>query len=563
MGTEKKMKSFISFDSFFSEEVTYRRKGWVNVNGKMVLAAFRGRSIRPYHDEMVAKNPTKFASGKTIEKRFAELYGFELGDDESDSMWNDIKSGEVDRDSTLDGIMNSLGWFRVVFDEAICSIETNNKMQAQKVAAVVNKKLDFDKQIGWIQIYERGSLDRDPVTITNADDFETYARTGRVPQRTKIGATMAMFRGESVSEQIVKGELIKGWMTPRGKLVVYPRNSKQEYHLQILTQLIPYEKMRPHMGEFIGSEHLKFIEKMQKDGTSDFKDEQIKELVEREYQRVYKMWATGRVDSDRNVEGKFVDMGWVKIVIDRNQYGMSAIEGSDRQVLKCAKKLDKMFGGWEGFGTKSMMISSKTSVSRIGSAIRDSAGWDHYLKTGQVRRQTEIGRKMSQFREQMDPREHVKKKGDKYVVVAKSGKISAEFDNKKDAEDYAVKNHKKIMKEKYQFLLPDYPEQIASDQDEGEWAMGDPEVPIKWTGDHKKVYKDVMKDRKKKNPKYKEPEKTMLEAWSERYKRRIDCSNPRGFSQRAHCAGRRKRTYEDVGGVKYGFSDYFTIQVRR
>jgi len=30
------------------------------------------------------------------------------------------------------------------------------------------------------------------------------------------------------------------------------------------------------------------------------------------------------------------------------------------------------------------------------------------------------------------------------------------------------------------------------------------------------------------------------EKWSQKYKRSIDCSNPRGFSQKAHCAGRKK-----------------------
>ena len=30
------------------------------------------------------------------------------------------------------------------------------------------------------------------------------------------------------------------------------------------------------------------------------------------------------------------------------------------------------------------------------------------------------------------------------------------------------------------------------------------------------------------------------EKWSEKYKRSINCSNPQGFSQRAHCAGRKK-----------------------
>lgn len=34
---------------------------------------------------------------------------------------------------------------------------------------------------------------------------------------------------------------------------------------------------------------------------------------------------------------------------------------------------------------------------------------------------------------------------------------------------------------------------------------------------------------------------SILEKWSKKYKKSIDCSNPKGFSQKAHCAGRRKR----------------------
>ena len=33
----------------------------------------------------------------------------------------------------------------------------------------------------------------------------------------------------------------------------------------------------------------------------------------------------------------------------------------------------------------------------------------------------------------------------------------------------------------------------------------------------------------------------MNEEWSNDYKKSIDCSNPKGFSQKAHCAGRKKR----------------------
>ena len=28
--------------------------------------------------------------------------------------------------------------------------------------------------------------------------------------------------------------------------------------------------------------------------------------------------------------------------------------------------------------------------------------------------------------------------------------------------------------------------------------------------------------------------------WSDKYKSSIDCNNPKGFSQRAHCQGRKK-----------------------
>ena len=34
--------------------------------------------------------------------------------------------------------------------------------------------------------------------------------------------------------------------------------------------------------------------------------------------------------------------------------------------------------------------------------------------------------------------------------------------------------------------------------------------------------------------------KTVMEKWSAKYKKSIDCSNPKGFSQKAHCAGRKK-----------------------
>lgn len=53
------------------------------------------------------------------------------------------------------------------------------------------------------------------------------------------------------------------------------------------------------------------------------------------------------------------------------------------------------------------------------------------------------------------------------------------------------------------------------------------------------VYRSFINDMKEKT-------KNMKESWSAKYKRSIDCSNPKGFSQRAHCQGRKKRMKEDA-----------------
>jgi hypothetical protein len=43
------------------------------------------------------------------------------------------------------------------------------------------------------------------------------------------------------------------------------------------------------------------------------------------------------------------------------------------------------------------------------------------------------------------------------------------------------------------------------------------------------------------------------EKWSEKYKRSIDCNNPKGFSQKAHCQGRKKREQNEDSPAKKQF----------
>ena len=39
-------------------------------------------------------------------------------------------------------------------------------------------------------------------------------------------------------------------------------------------------------------------------------------------------------------------------------------------------------------------------------------------------------------------------------------------------------------------------------------------------------------------------------AWSDKYKKSIDCNNPKGFSQKAHCAGKKKKANENFADGK-------------
>jgi hypothetical protein len=52
----------------------------------------------------------------------------------------------------------------------------------------------------------------------------------------------------------------------------------------------------------------------------------------------------------------------------------------------------------------------------------------------------------------------------------------------------------------------------------------------------------IMREFNQQFPQYMELKPIMLEKWSKKYKKSINCSNPKGFSQKAHCAGRKKNT---------------------
>ena len=62
-----------------------------------------------------------------------------------------------------------------------------------------------------------------------------------------------------------------------------------------------------------------------------------------------------------------------------------------------------------------------------------------------------------------------------------------------------------------------------------------------YPGTYEQSTKEIRKKGVQKVPMIAFEEENLIEKWSEKYKRSIDCSHPKGFSQRAHCQGRKKK----------------------
>ena len=85
---------------------------------------------------------------------------------------------------------------------------------------------------------------------------------------------------------------------------------------------------------------------------------------------------------------------------------------------------------------------------------------------------------------EMDPKDHVSEKGDKFVVKNVKGDIVKEFETREEAENYAVENHDDLMQES-----PEQPNKPNSKlgSDEGEKKFKDKHVV-------KRTVEEVEKD---------------------------------------------------------------------
>ena len=75
---------------------------------------------------------------------------------------------------------------------------------------------------------------------------------------------------------------------------------------------------------------------------------------------------------------------------------------------------------------------------------------------------------------------------------------------------------------------------------------------LQWDKDNQEldlVSKTVMRKQDFKSSNRDFSVETLEEKWSKQYKAKINCNNPKGFSQKAHCAGKKKKQESVEEGV--------------
>ena len=128
-------------------------------------------------------------------------------------------------------------------------------------------------------------------------------------------------------------------------------------------------------------------------------------------------------------------------------------------------------------------------------------------------------------------------KGEMAPTTPETAKAAADM-KKSDVKDFASTKHKKLPEKKVT--------KEAADGDVNETFTIDPKA-------HRQQQRaKKIRDRTKTGDEGSEIAKKKVKGpalfgegkWSDKYKKSIDCNNPKGFSQRAHCQGKKKVSEE-------------------
>ena len=203
------MKSFKQLD-----ESHGFAKGWVHKTGKM----FIWKSFTPYHVQFLVNNLSKFGMRKssvmTMLKNKYNQYDSPTPEEDAEEYFEGMKTGYNDIYKPVEWLAMKKGWCRVVLDPpypGMGGIDLKTLHQCaehldKKYASVFNKSQRGSIELEIFEVRNRKRPDDYDIDRIRVDgtDWDAWVKRGghpdRLPRRTEIGATMAMFRESFLTE---------------------------------------------------------------------------------------------------------------------------------------------------------------------------------------------------------------------------------------------------------------------------------------------------------------------------------------------------------------------------
>ena len=195
-------------------------------------------------------------------------------------------------------------------------------------------------------------------------------------------------------------------------------------------------------------------------------------------------------------------------------------------------------GGWDRYNSKGEKVG-KCGDSKEGSAYAACLSKEKAAKLGPDGRASFVKRKRAAQSKAGDSKKgNEKSKGQKPTFV-KTG--ASESVNEASKEDI-IKDLDKVRND----LIKKVDVLIAKKKKL--YSNVDIESPM--SVDEKKLNKDIA-DIFSQIQQLILQKRTIKEGWSQKYKKSINCSNPKGFSQKAHCAGKKKNESMNEVAARY------------
>tara|TARA_Y100001937_G_scaffold12455_1_gene15827 strand:- start:7369 stop:9843 length:2475 start_codon:yes stop_codon:yes gene_type:complete len=512
------------FKDYISEQKKYppRLKGWGNVKtGKLLLTPIRGKE-KPYHQEFASNNLSKFGLKEKDAITYIDDSYMPPDEDDSKKLFQDIQSGKIDRDKAFEEFLNNGGWHSIVIDEGTSSIGDykGDLRKYHKIAVAIHKKYGDSMFQDSSDFFEVGTEN-----IHNKYDWNNYIKTKKIGRgRTEIGTTMAMFRGEE------RMKSFREFMTEK----TYAKSGLGKWFNQQSAGGGPGWDRYGTDGKKLGKcgdakEGEPYSACLSKQKADKLGKEKIASFVRRK-----------RYAQDKAKRGDVGDGGKGKKPINVKT-GVTDKDPKKRGIQDAVKvRVDS--------DLEVLVVQDKEGNAKVYSSIEDAkkkakeiSGKIIYGSDGEILVQVLKDpslRKQGVMQEEKNPRiprkkgqpANSKQHSDLYTDENPEGTIHGlGFKDVETSKASVAKIKRSDRTHAHKIQAAIAMEQRAKEMGKKAEAA---------------VYRKYIEQMKKKT---KEMNK---EDWSDKYKKSIDCNNPKGFSQRAHCASREKNEESTMKSFK-------------